>query len=97
MSGLSRLQNMFRVADLRNKILFTFFIIFLFRMGSHIPVPYVDFKAIKDLQKLIYDKGPTFIPFVSPYTFTLYQSRVRSIPQGIGLSGFFVNTWYLDA
>src|SRR3954451_23337898 len=49
MSGLSRLQNMFRVADLRNKILFTFFIIFLFRLGSHIPVPYVSFK---DVQKL---------------------------------------------
>ena len=33
MSGLSRLQNMFRVADLRNKILFTIFIIFMFRLG----------------------------------------------------------------
>src|ERR1700693_2353842 len=50
MSGLSRLQNMFRVADLRNKILFTLFIIFVFRMGSHIPVPYVDFKAVQELQ-----------------------------------------------
>ena len=49
MSGLSRLQNMFRVADLRNKILFTIFIIFIFRMGSHIPVPYVDFKAVQEL------------------------------------------------
>ena len=45
MSGLSRLRNMFRVPDLRNKILFTIFIIFMFRLGSHIPVPYVDFKA----------------------------------------------------
>jgi preprotein translocase subunit SecY len=50
MSGLSRLQNMFRVADLRNKILFTFFIVFVFRLGSHIPVPYVDFKAVQELQ-----------------------------------------------
>src|ERR1700681_3232709 len=50
MSGLSRLQNMFRVADLRNKILFTLFIIFVFRLGSHIPVPYVDFKAVQELQ-----------------------------------------------
>ena len=41
---------MFRVADLRNKILFTIFIIFLFRLGSHIPVPYVDFKAVQELQ-----------------------------------------------
>src|SRR3978361_1614009 len=50
MSGLSRLKNMFLVADLRNKILFTFFIVFIFRMGSHIPVPYVDFKAVRELQ-----------------------------------------------
>ena len=50
MSGLSRLQNMFRVPDLRNKILFTIFIIFIFRIGSHIPVPYVDFKAVQALQ-----------------------------------------------
>ena len=49
MAGLRRLQNMFRVPDLRNKILFTLFIIFLFRVGSHIPVPYVDFKAIQAL------------------------------------------------
>jgi preprotein translocase subunit SecY len=50
MSGLSRLKNMFRVADLRNKILFTIFIVFVFRIGSHIPVPYVDFKAVQELQ-----------------------------------------------
>ena len=53
MSGLSRLQNMFRVADLRNKILFTFFIIFLFRMGSHIPVPYVDSSGTLPHDKLM--------------------------------------------
>lgn len=50
MSGLARLQNMFRVADLRKKIFFTIFVIFLFRLGSHIPVPYVDFAAVKSLQ-----------------------------------------------
>ena len=51
MSGLSRLRNMFRVPDLRNKIFFTIFIIFIFRLGSYIPVPYVDFNAILDLKK----------------------------------------------
>src|SRR5215471_10141300 len=50
MSGLARLQNMFRVADLRKKIFFTIFVIFLFRLGSHIPVPYVDFAAVQSLQ-----------------------------------------------
>jgi preprotein translocase subunit SecY len=47
---LSRLRNMFRVPDLRNKILFTIFVIILYRLGTHVPVPYVDFEAIKNLQ-----------------------------------------------
>jgi preprotein translocase subunit SecY len=51
MSGLSRLRNMFRVPDLRNKIFFTIFIIFIFRVGSYVPVPYVDFHAITELKK----------------------------------------------
>jgi preprotein translocase subunit SecY len=51
MSGLSRLRNMFRVPDLRNKIFFTIFIIFIFRIGSYIPVPYVDFHALAELKK----------------------------------------------
>ena len=51
MSGLSRLRNMFRVPDLRKKILFTIFIIAIFRIGSHIPAPYIDFNAIRELKK----------------------------------------------
>ncbi len=47
---LSRLRNMFRVPDLRNKILFTIFIVLVYRLGTHVPVPYVDFAQIKNLQ-----------------------------------------------
>jgi preprotein translocase subunit SecY len=47
---LSRLKNMFRVADLRNKILFTILIVLVYRVGTHIPVPYVDFQQIQNLQ-----------------------------------------------
>jgi preprotein translocase subunit SecY len=47
---LSRLRNMFRVADLRNKIIFTLLIIAIYRLGSHVPLPYVDFNAIQQLQ-----------------------------------------------
>ncbi len=51
MSGLSRLKNMFLVADLRNKVFFTIFMVFVYRVGSHIPVPYVDFKAVQALRE----------------------------------------------
>jgi peptide/nickel transport system substrate-binding protein len=54
------------------------------------------YAAIKDLQRLIYEKGPTFIPFVTWNSFTLYHPRVKNIPTGLGGSGLFVNTWYLD-
>src|SRR5438045_5340516 len=47
---LSRLRNMFRVADLRNKILFTLVVIAIYRLGSHLPLPYVDFSAIQTLK-----------------------------------------------
>ena len=57
MSGLARLRNMFRVPDLRNKILFTIFIVAIYRVGSHIPVPYVDFNAIKQLKDSAENSG----------------------------------------
>jgi preprotein translocase subunit SecY len=41
--------NMFKVPDLRNKIIFTVFVIALYRFGSHIPVPGVDFTAVQHL------------------------------------------------
>jgi preprotein translocase subunit SecY len=47
---LSRLKNMFKVPDLRGKIFFTLFVIAVFRLGCHLPLPYVDFSAIQSLQ-----------------------------------------------
>jgi preprotein translocase subunit SecY len=54
---LARLKNMFRVADLRNKILFTLLIVAVYRIGAHLPVPYVDFHAIKQLQHSTKNSG----------------------------------------
>ena len=39
---LETLKNAWKVADLRRKILFTLFIIVIFRIGSVIPVPFID-------------------------------------------------------
>jgi preprotein translocase subunit SecY len=54
---LSRLRNMFRVTDLRNKILFTLFIIAIYRLGSVIPLPYVDFSVIQLLKNEAEETG----------------------------------------
>src|ERR687886_2270900 len=48
---LSSLKNIFKVVDLRNKILFTLFVILLYRLGSNITVPGIDFNAVQDLQR----------------------------------------------
>ena len=45
---LTAFRNAFRIHDLRNKILFTLFIIALYRLGSTIPVPGADLSAISD-------------------------------------------------
>ncbi len=47
---LSRVLNVFRVADLRVKILFTLSMIALYRLGSFIPAPGVDIEAVQTLR-----------------------------------------------
>ena len=40
------IKNAWRVADIRKKLLFTFFIIIIFRIGAVIPVPYIDWASL---------------------------------------------------
>lgn len=50
------IKNAWRLPDLRRKILFTLFMILVFRLGAFIPVPYIDrdalAKVINDLTML---------------------------------------------
>ena len=43
------LANAWKIPDLRKKMLFTIFIVFIFRLGSAIPVPFLDVDALKSL------------------------------------------------
>jgi preprotein translocase subunit SecY len=54
---LSSLRNMFRVADLRNKIVFTLAIIALYRFGSFVPAPGIDLDAIASLKRQSAESG----------------------------------------
>ena len=45
---LETMRNAWRIIDLRKKILFTLFIILLYRLGNAVPVPYVDVAALGD-------------------------------------------------
>ena len=46
---LGSLKNMFKVPDLRGKILFTVAVMAVYRFGSHIPVPGVSWDAVQQL------------------------------------------------
>src|SRR3989442_6143736 len=54
---LSSLKNMFKVPDLRNKILFTLIIIAIYRLGSNVPVPGIDFAAVHRLESASHRGG----------------------------------------
>jgi preprotein translocase subunit SecY len=47
---LTRLGNIFRVPDLRNKVLFTLLVIALYQLGANVPVPGVSFAKVQQLQ-----------------------------------------------
>ena len=46
MQFIETIRNAWKIADLRKKILFTFFIIIVSRIGSFIPVPFIDVAAL---------------------------------------------------
>lgn len=46
---LETIKNAWKIPELRKKILFTFFIIIVFRIGSVIPVPFVDPETVRSL------------------------------------------------
>jgi hypothetical protein len=48
------------------------------------------------VQRLIYEKGPSFLPIMSWYGQTLYWNFVKNIPSGLGDTQTFLHTWWLD-
>ncbi|HEY1827689.1 MAG TPA: preprotein translocase subunit SecY, partial [Acidimicrobiales bacterium] len=54
---LSRLSNIFRVPDLRNKVIFTLAIIALYQIGANVPVPGVDWSQLQSLESSASSSG----------------------------------------
>ncbi len=51
------IKNAWKIPDLRKKILFTLFIIIVFRFGSVIPVPFLDVDALRQLMDYVDSTG----------------------------------------
>ena len=47
------LKNAWKVAEIKNKLLFTLLIVILYRIGANIPVPYVDEGVFKEASELM--------------------------------------------
>ena len=62
---LKAFVNAFKIPDLRKKILFTLFMIAVYRLGSHIPVPVVNVSALK--QNLAGNQT-TFLQFIDLFS-----------------------------
>ncbi len=56
------LRNAWKIADLRKKILYTLFIILIFRLGSAISVPYVD---VAELSSKVAGNANTFMSYLT--------------------------------
>jgi preprotein translocase subunit SecY len=51
------LINVFRIPELRNKVLFTLFMLMIYRIGYHVPIPGVDQSNFEHLQKKQQEQG----------------------------------------
>ena len=54
---LSNVKNIFKVVDLRNKVLFTMAMILLYRLGSSLRAPGIDAQAVKQLREASQSQG----------------------------------------
>lgn len=75
------IKNAWAIPDLRKKILFTLFIVIIFRFGSAIPVPFLDATALKGLMGTVESSGTalTYIDALSGGAFakaTLFAMSV---------------------
>src|SRR5215469_2281883 len=62
---LSTILSAFSVADIRKKIAFTAALLFLYRLGSHIPVPGVNVNAVKQLTQF---SGSNILGFLNLFS-----------------------------
>ena len=64
---LSSVRNVFRIPDLRGKILFTLFIIALYRIGAYTPAPGIDLDAVQELKRQA-DAGAGVLGFLQLFS-----------------------------
>jgi len=62
---ISIFRNAFKIPDLRQKLLFTVLIIVVFRIGSAIPVPFINLSELKTAMEAITGGGSNFMGYLN--------------------------------
>lgn len=65
MSFISTIQNVFRIAELKNRIFFTLMMLAVYRIGAHIPTPGINGE---ELSKFLMDKGGAMMGFFDMFS-----------------------------
>lgn len=65
---IASLKNIVKVPDLRKKILFTLFVIALYRVGTRVPVPGIDFRAVQELSDAAKNASGGILPFLQLFS-----------------------------
>src|SRR5262250_565533 len=60
-----KLANIFRIPDLRKRVLFTLAMLFVYRLGGHIPTPGINYKL---LEQFFQQNAGTFLGFVDLFS-----------------------------
>ena len=84
---LGSLKNIVRVADLRNKVLFTLLIIAIYQFGANIPVPGVSFKAIRSISNA--SKGQGLLGFLNLFS---GGALARATVLGLGIMPYITSS-----
>lgn len=65
---IGSLKNVAKVPDLRGKILFTLFIIAIYRLGTRVPVPGINFAGIQELTDAAINSDGGILPFLQLFS-----------------------------
>ena len=63
---IQTIRNAWKLPELRKKILFTVFALLIFRLGSAVPVPYINGEVLRELSNII--RGEIKDPRINPLT-----------------------------
>lgn len=83
---LKTLRNAWTIPELRRKILFTLFIVFLYRVGAAIPVPFIDYQSMQAAANLYSEGMFSYLNILSGYAFSRATLLALSVTPYINAS-----------